>query len=294
MRQTLNFAITTRTPGKSSRKPGESRRQYRRVFLKSVAKLFWIEHCLDTKIGNAIIRGVSGGEKKRVSIAEALITKASTQCWDNSTRGLDASTAQEYVQSLRSLTNMTNVSTLVAIYQASESLYKLFDRVILLIEGKCAYFGPASDAKAYFESLGFIRPPRWTTPDFITSVAEPHARKVKPGWEDRIPRSAAQFKKAYDESEVRKRTLETIEEFEEEQESHKDELEEIRRRTPKKNFTIPYWRQVLALSRRQFLVTIGDKQSLLGKWGVILFLALIVGSLFYDLPKTRYDVKSLA
>ena len=57
------------------------------------------------------VRGVSGGEKKRVSIAEAMVTKASVQAWDNSTRGLDASTALEYVQSIRSLTNMAHVSS---------------------------------------------------------------------------------------------------------------------------------------------------------------------------------------
>ena len=88
-----------------------------------------------------MIRGVSGGEKKRVSIGEALITKASCQCWDNSTKGLDASTAMEYVSSLRSLTNMTRISTFVALYQAGESLYDLFDKVILIDQGRCAYFG---------------------------------------------------------------------------------------------------------------------------------------------------------
>ncbi|KAI1934830.1 ATP-binding cassette transporter snq2 [Ophidiomyces ophidiicola] len=290
VRQTLKFAIRTRTPGKQSRKPGETRRQYRDTFVTNVAKLFWIEHCLDTKVGNSIVRGVSGGEKKRVSIAEALITKASTQCWDNSTRGLDASTALEYVQSLRSLTTMTHVSTLVAIYQASESLYNLFDKVILLIEGRCAYFGPIGQAKAYFEDLGFECPPRWTTADFLTSVAEPHARRVKKGSESRVPRSAEQFKAVYDRSSIKKAMLESIKNFEDELEVKKGELEDIRRKTPKKNFTIPYYQQVLALSARQFQVLIGDTQSLFGKWSIVLFLALIIGSLFYNLPKTSLGV----
>jgi ATP-binding cassette subfamily G (WHITE) protein 2 (SNQ2) len=81
--------LKTRTPGKASRKEGESRADYVKTFLSVVSKLFWIEHTLDTKVGNEIVRGVSGGEKKRVSIGEAMITKASCQAWDNSTRGLD-------------------------------------------------------------------------------------------------------------------------------------------------------------------------------------------------------------
>ena len=83
VKSTLSFALTTRTPGKASRNEGESRSAYVKEFLRVVTKLFWIEHTLNTKVGNEYVRGVSGGEKKRVSIAEAMITKASVQCWDN-------------------------------------------------------------------------------------------------------------------------------------------------------------------------------------------------------------------
>lgn len=287
VRQTLSFALKTRTPGKESRNEGESRSQYRQTFLQGVSKLFWIEHCLDTPVGNEIVRGVSGGEKKRVSIAEALITKASTQCWDNSTRGLDASTALEYVQCLRSLTNMAHVSSLVAIYQASESLYKLFDKVVLLDQGKCVYFGPTSDAKAYFEGLGFECPPRWTTADFLTSVTESFARRVREGWEHRIPRSPEQFKQAFIQSDAYAAAFQDIEEFEEEIELQKREREAARQKSKTKNFTIPFYHQVLALTHRQFLIMMGDKQSLYGKYSIIVFLAIIVGSLFYNLPQTR-------
>lgn len=116
VKNTLQFALKTKTPGVESRNEGESAKEYVSNFLRSIVKLFWIEHTLDTKVGNEYVRGVSGGEKKRVSIAEAMITKASIQCWDNSTRGLDASTALEYVESLRSLTNMAHISTVVALY----------------------------------------------------------------------------------------------------------------------------------------------------------------------------------
>jgi ABC-type multidrug transport system ATPase subunit len=168
VKETLKFALKTRTPGKASRKEGESRSDYVNEFLRVVSKLFWIEHTMDTKVGNELVRGVSGGEKKRVSIAEAMITKASVQSWDNSTRGLDASTALEYVQSLRSLTNMARISTLVALYQAGESLFDLFDKVVLIHEGRCCYFGPSDEAVKYFKSLGFVQPERWTSADFIT------------------------------------------------------------------------------------------------------------------------------
>jgi ABC-type multidrug transport system ATPase subunit len=227
-------------------------------------------------------------EKKRVSIGEAMVTKASTQCWDNSTRGLDASTALEYVQSLRSLTNTAHVSTLVALYQASENLFNLFDKVILIEGGKCAFFGRTEEAKAYFENLGFECPPRWTTPDFLTSVSDPNARRVKPGWEDRIPRTADEFQATYRQSDVFKVTLTDIESFEDEIEAQKHEREAARSKETKKNYTVPFWKQVTILTHRQFLVMVGDRAALAGKWGVLVFQALIVGSLFYNLPNTRF------
>ncbi|KAH1300573.1 hypothetical protein KXX11_005094 [Aspergillus fumigatus] len=290
VRDTLLFALKTRTPGKDSRIPGESRKDYQHTFLSAIAKLFWIEHALGTKVGNELIRGISGGEKKRVSIAEAMITKASTQCWDNSTKGLDASTALEYVQSLRTLTDMANVSTLVALYQASENLYNLFDKVMLIEEGKCAYYGSAKEAKAYFERLGFECPPRWTTPDFLTSVSDPHARRIQRGWDDRVPRSGEDFRRVYRNSDTYRAALQEISQFEKELETQEHERAQARQEMPKKNYTIPFYDQVIVLTRRQFLIMYGDKQTLVGKWCILVFQALIIGSLFYNLPPTSGGV----
>lgn len=291
VKSTFDFALKTRTPGKNSRNEGESRKDYRQEFRKVVAKLFWIEHTLGTKVGDEFVRGVSGGEKKRVSIAEAMITKASIQCWDNSTRGLDASTALEYVQSLRSLTNMAHISTSVALYQAGESLYDLFDKVVLIDEGKCLYFGPTEDAAAYFENLGFSRPGRWTTADFLTSVTDEHEREITPGYENRIPRSAEQFEEAYRASESYKSNVMDIENFEKEIEQQTRERNEAQTKaTTEKNYTLPFYKQVTACTHRQFLIMFGDQQALIGKWGGVLFQALIVGSLFYDMPRTSAGV----
>lgn len=287
VKRTLTFALQTRTPGKESRLEGETREDYVREFLRVVTKLFWIEHTLGTKVGNEFIRGVSGGERKRVSIAEAMITRASVQGWDNSSKGLDASTAVEYVKSIRAMTNMADTSTAVSLYQAGETLYDLVDKVLLIDEGKCLYFGRAEDAKKYFQNLGFECPERWTTADFLTSVTDEHERSVREGWEDRIPRTAGEFSDAYRRSEDYQKNLRDIDEFEAELET----LAEERRRnesekSKKKNYEIAFHKQVMACTHRQFLVMFGDKASLFGKWGGLLFQGLIVGSLFYNLPDT--------
>ncbi|ETS82928.1 hypothetical protein PFICI_04804 [Pestalotiopsis fici W106-1] len=285
VKRTLTFALRTRTPGKESRLEGESREDYVNEFLRVAAKLLWIEHTMDTKVGNEYIRGVSGGERKRVSIAEALITRASVQGWDNSSKGLDASTAVEYVQSLRTLTNMAQVSTAVSLYQAGESLYDLVDKVLLIDQGQCLYYGSSDHAKQYFLDLGFDCPDRWTTADFLTSVTDPFERSIRPGWEDRIPRSAEDFAAVYKKSDAYKRNLEDIDDFESHlQEQMRARAENQSKKNKKKNYTIPFHQQVVALAQRQLMVTLGDKASLIGKWGGIIFQGLIVGSLFYNLP----------
>lgn len=287
VKRTLKFALQTRTPGKESRLEGESRKDYLKEFLRVATKLLWIEHTVDTKVGNEYVRGVSGGERKRVSIAEALITRASIQGWDNSSKGLDASTAVEYVQSLRTLTNMAQVSTAVSLYQAGESLYKLVDKVLLIDQGQCLYYGSSDDAKQYFLDLGFDCPERWTTADFLTSVSDEHERSIRKGWEDRIPRSASDFSNAYRKSDAYQKNLDDMKDFESQLESQrKARLENRSEKNKKKNYTVSFQKQVMACTKRQFLVMIGDRASLIGKWGGIVFQSLIVGSLFFQLPNT--------
>jgi len=75
---------------------------------------------------------------------------------DSSTRGLDASTALEFVQALRIATDTMRLSTIVSIYQAGESLYQHFDKVCVIYEGRMAYFGPADKAKDYFLDMGYV------------------------------------------------------------------------------------------------------------------------------------------
>jgi ATP-binding cassette subfamily G (WHITE) protein 2 (SNQ2) len=217
------------------------------------------------------------------------VTKASTQCWDNSTKGLDASTAVEYVTSIRTLTNMDKISTLVALYQAGEQLYELFDKVILIDQGRCMYFGPTESAKTYFEHLGFYCPPRWTSADFLTSVTDPHERHVKPGWEDRIPRTAEEFENAFRNSDIAHANLRDIEAFENTL-KHDSGTPIATKSTKTQNYKISFPRQVAACTSRQFKVMMGDPAVLYGKWVGLTFQSLIVGSLFYNLPQNAAGV----
>ena len=87
--------------------------------------MFGLSHTVNTKVGNDFVRGVSGGERKRVTIAEAALSFAPLQCWDNSTRGLDSANAVEFCKTLRTQCDVFSASACVAIYQAPQAAYKV-------------------------------------------------------------------------------------------------------------------------------------------------------------------------
>ena len=113
----------------------------------------------------------------------------------NSTRGLDSAGALNFVKSLRVLADLTGTTSAIAIYQASQAIYDLFEKATVLYEGRQIYFGPASKAKAYFEEQGWYYPPRQTTGDFLTSVTNPSERQPREGMENKVPRTPEDFEK---------------------------------------------------------------------------------------------------
>ncbi|KAK8059169.1 ABC transporter [Apiospora saccharicola] len=189
--ETLRFAAAARSP--RTPPPGLTRAQMADLSRDVVMAVLGIAHTADTRVGDDMVRGVSGGERKRVSIAEATLAGARLQCWDNSTRGLDSANAVNFCECLRGQADLLGISAAVAIYQAPQSAYELFDRVTVLYEGRQIYFGPTSEAKAYFQELGFHCPNRQTTPDFLTSMTSPNQRRILPGFESRAPRTPDEF-----------------------------------------------------------------------------------------------------
>jgi ATP-binding cassette subfamily G (WHITE) protein 2 (SNQ2) len=204
--QTLDFALRTKTPGK--RVPGQSREVFRQQVIDTLLKMLNIEHTRKTLVGNEFVRGVSGGERKRVSIAEMFATRAVVASWDNSTRGLDASTALDYAKSLRVITDVFQMVNFVSLYQAGEGIYEQFDKVLVIDEGRQVYFGPASEARQYFLGLGFRDLPRQTTADYLTGCTDPHERQYADGRsEEDVPSTSEALERAFRDSQYWKRLV---------------------------------------------------------------------------------------
>lgn len=240
-------------------------------------------------------RGVSGGERKRVSIAENMLCGTPLQCWDNSTRGLDSSTALEFVKSLRVHADYLSSTPIVAIYQASQAIYDIFDKVIVLYEGRQIYFGRASDAKRFFVDMGFYCPDRQTTADFLTSLTSPSERKIRDGYEHLVPRTPDEFAARWKDSMDRKQLLGEIDAYQQEFPLHSDKYEEFshsravekakgtRAASP---YTLSYWMQIRLCLWRGFVRLKGDLTMTLTSVIGNMIMALIVASVFYDLNET--------
>jgi ABC-type multidrug transport system ATPase subunit len=121
--ETLYFAALARCP--KTIPPGVSRREYAKHLRNVIMAMFGITHTKNTRVGNDFIRGVSGGERKRVTISEAALGHAPLQCWDNSTRGLDSANALEFCRTLRTQADVLGSTACVAIYQASQDAYEV-------------------------------------------------------------------------------------------------------------------------------------------------------------------------
>ncbi|QIW96862.1 hypothetical protein AMS68_002380 [Peltaster fructicola] len=290
---TLEFAAKARAPRVIP--GGLSKKEWALHLRDVVMATFGIAHTINTRVGNDFVRGVSGGERKRVTIAEAILSGAPLQAWDNSTRGLDSANALEFCKTVRIGTELGGAAAMVAIYQAPQSAYDVFDKAIVLYEGRQIFFGKTSEARGYFERLGFECPARQTDADFLTSMTSPQERVVRSGYDGKVPRTPDEFAAAWKKSAERAALLQEIEAFEHEhpiQGESYDKFVESRRAQQAKGtrlhspYTLSYRQQVELCLWRGFQRLKGDPSLTFTQLFGNIAIALILGSVFYNLQPT--------
>ena len=271
VKETLSFAL------KAALGSGASGEQLN-ANLQLLTEMFGISHTLHTKVGGPAVRGVSGGERRRVSLAEALVTSPSVITFDNPTIGLDSSTALEFVQLIRELTKVGGSSAAMGLYQGSNAMVPLFDKVLVINSGRQVYYGPLSEAEAYFENLGFYHDPRTSTTDFLASMSADHEdRKLKEGVnEATVPRSAVELEAAFEQSQAGRANDNSV-----------DAAFEKVRQTPAlgktSTFALPIWRQILLCLVRQWRIHITDVGNRTVEVSATILQSIVLGTIFWDL-----------
>ncbi|XP_021748121.1 ABC transporter G family member 25-like [Chenopodium quinoa] len=139
--------------------------------VESVMGELGLHKCGDTIIGNTFIRGVSGGERKRVCIAHEMLVNPSLLILDEPTSGLDSTAAHRLVLTLQGLARKGGKTIITSIHQPSSRVYQMFDSVLVLCDGRPIYFGKGHDSMSYFQSVGFEPSFPMNPADFLLDLA---------------------------------------------------------------------------------------------------------------------------
>lgn len=133
-------------------------------------RILGLDICQDTMVGDEMQRGISGGQKKRVTTGEMIVGPTKTLFMDEISTGLDSSTTFQIVKCLQQIVHLTEATILMSLLQPAPETFDLFDDIILLSEGQIVYQGPRAHILEFFESCGFRCPERKGTADFLQEV----------------------------------------------------------------------------------------------------------------------------
>ena len=208
------------------------------------------------------------------SYSSAIITSVRVLCLDNPTSGLDSSTAVEFLQMMRAFTDQSRCATAMSIYQGSDAIVGLFDKVLVINGGRQIFYGATSEAKAYFEGLGFYCSPSTTTTDFLNSMsADPEVRVVHEELGHEVPLTPADFEAAFRSSPYYAACQESIQASNSISPAASD---------GKAVYSLSLLQQIWQCAHRQFRVLFTDYKTWRVEMLCIVVQSLVLGTLFRE------------
>ncbi|CAL8463057.1 g2591 [Coccomyxa elongata] len=261
------------------------------VRMEIIMRVMGLARVADTKVGNALVRGVSGGERKRVTSAEMLVGPKKVLLMDEISTGLDSATTYTVVQYLRNATHHMHLTTLVSLLQPAPEVYNLFDDVLLLTDGQLMFHGPVAEALPFFASLGFECPVRKDPASFLQEVTTPKGQLLYASEKLRAERGLGRKgKEALGDGRLLVGCAEISAAFWDTPwgRAMRDELDNKPFRPedghpsalPKKAFALTWRQAVCVLLDRQWKLTVRDSALVRGRIIQVVVMALIIGSLF--------------
>eukprot|EP00929_Paragymnodinium_shiwhaense_P091301 TRINITY_DN51308_c0_g2_i1.p1 TRINITY_DN51308_c0_g2~~TRINITY_DN51308_c0_g2_i1.p1 ORF type:complete len:656 (+),score=104.14 TRINITY_DN51308_c0_g2_i1:25-1992(+) len=145
-------------------------REEREAIVNEMIEKMGLKSCENTRVGNHLVSGLSGGEKRRLSIATAMMKSPLVIFLDEPTSGLDAAAAASIMKFLKTMAVECNVAVVCTIHQPASSVFAGFDQTLVLSAGRVAYCGTAKAVPFYFESIGFSVPVNTNPADFMLDL----------------------------------------------------------------------------------------------------------------------------
>ncbi|KAG6944491.1 hypothetical protein JG688_00017051, partial [Phytophthora aleatoria] len=260
-------------------------------------QILGLESCADTVVGNALLRGVSGGERKRVTVGEVLVGGQSLFLCDEISTGLDSAATFDIMKALRTWCNTLGGSVVVALLQPTPEVVEQFDDILMIHEGYMVYHGPRVDILDYFKDRGFTCPPRVDPADFLIEVTSGRGQRYANGNVEvkDLPVSAEEFNNLFCQSSIFKKTLDAISKgFNEHQfESAEDfkkaqSVVNLARSKDRSEFGLAFIPSTMLLLNRQKLIWLRDPPLLWGKIIEALIIGLVMGMIYYNVTSTYY------
>lgn len=171
VRETILYSAHLRLPDKMAKSD-------KLALVESTIFDMGLQDCADTVVGNWHLRGISGGEKRRVSIGLEILMRPRLLFLDEPTSGLDSASAFFVTQTLRNLSK-DGRTVIASIHQPSSEVFELFDRLFLLSGGRTVYFGQVSEAYEFFAQAGFPCPSLRNPSDHFLRCINSDFDKVK-------------------------------------------------------------------------------------------------------------------
>uniref|UniRef100_A0A0P5IC49 Protein white n=1 Tax=Daphnia magna TaxID=35525 RepID=A0A0P5IC49_9CRUS len=225
-----------------------------------------LKKCENTVIGNPErgIKGISGGERKRLAFASEVLTNPSLMFCDEPTSGLDSYMAQNIVQVLKNIAS-TGKTVVCTIHQPSSEVFALFDRILLMAEGRTAFLGPVSEALSFFSSQGLPCPPNYNPADYYI-----HTLAIVPGQEIESRKKSKEICDSYESSQAGQQILEIVKANRSlnSTESQEFELAEVKaKKSPYKaswfaQFRAVLWRSVISVLREPVVLRVKAFQTI--------------------------------
>ncbi|KFU99871.1 ATP-binding cassette sub-family G member 2, partial [Pterocles gutturalis] len=290
VRENLHFSAALRLPSSISVKEKEER-------VTQIISELGLSKVADAKVGTELIRGVSGGERKRTNIGMELITEPPVLFLDEPTTGLDASTANAVLILLKKLSRRGR-TIIFSIHQPRYSIFKLFDSLTLLALGKVLYHGPAKQALEYFSSIGYECEPFNNPADFFldiingdsTAVAaskEDH-RPVDTGKEDNVDSSVVDvLHQKYLNSSLYQSTKEALRKVE----LRRGSKQRVSTQGHEITYANGFLTQLYWVSSRSLKNLIRNPQASVAQV-VTIILALVVGAIFFGVKLDRSGIQN--
>eukprot|EP00934_Nitzschia_sp_Nitz4_P006073 Nitzschia sp. Nitz4//scaffold4_size323378//275040//277173//NITZ4_000707-RA/size323378-augustus-gene-0.60-mRNA-1//-1//CDS//3329553540//6063//frame0 len=271
-REAIYFSAKLRLPRST---PDDTIRQLVNKILLELG----LSHCADTYVGGALLKGISGGERKRTSVGVELVVRPAMVFLDEPTSGLDSFSAVQLCQVLKKVAD-AGASVLFTIHQPSSEIFNSFDRLILLNKGRVMYNGLVEDVADYFGDRGQPLPAKYNPADWIMNVAQtvPYDELDQNGFfqtdERDIPEPFTKEEEGKDELGLTVRTTKQVD----------GHIEDIRQPGLPTQLSLLFTRELRNIYR--------DKTAMGARMGTTILLGILNGIIFWKVGATDSSVAS--